>query len=144
MGDAETVEARLVERELELVAREAELNRREAAVRRAEELREDDEVRLSLLARREREVEQMREALDAQRARLDEVRVEYESRREVMRKRTVELEAERDKLRQELARVQAEGMVSDEPLAELAGAVPAVEVGTDWWSKQLGTPLEAA
>jgi chromosome segregation ATPase len=144
MGDAEMVEARLVERELELVAREAELNRREAAVRRAEELREDDDVRLSLLARREREVEQMREALEAQRARLDEVRAEYESRREVMRKRTVELEGERDRLRQELARVQAEGMVSEEPLAELAAAAPAVEVGSDWWSKQLGTPLEAA
>jgi hypothetical protein len=145
MADVEIVEARLVERELELVAREAELNRREAAVRRAEELREDDDVRLSLLARREREVEQMREALDAQRARLDEVRAEYESRREVLRRRTVELEAERDRLRQELARVQAEGLArEEEPLVEVALAGPAVEVGTDWWSKQLGTPLEAA
>jgi chromosome segregation ATPase len=144
MADVEIVEARLVERELELVAREAELTRREAAVRRAEELREDDEVRLSLLARREREVEQMREALDAQRARLDEVRAEYESRREVMRKRTVELEGERDRLRQELARVQAEGMGCEEQLAGAAAALPTVEVGADWWSKQLGTPLEAA
>jgi uncharacterized protein involved in exopolysaccharide biosynthesis len=144
MADVEIVEARLVERELELVAREAELNRREAAVRRAEELREDDDVRLSLLARREREVEQMREALDAQRARLDEVRAEYEARREVMRKRTVELEAERDRLRQELARVQAEGMVREELPVELAVAAPTVEAGPDWWSKQLGTPLEAA
>ena len=147
MADVEIVEARLVERELELVAREAELNRREAAVRRAEELREDDEVRLSLLERREREVEQMRDALEAQRARLDEVRAEYESRREVMRKRTVELEAERDRLRQELARAQAEGMVREEPelFGELgAAAAPTVEVGPDWWSKQLGRPLEAA
>jgi multidrug resistance efflux pump len=145
MAEVEIVEAGLVERELELVAREAELNRREATVRRAEELREDDEVRLSLLERREREVDQMRDALDAQRARLDEVRAEYESRREVLRKRTVELEGERDRLRHELARVQAEGIVREqpEPLAE-AAAVAAVEVGTDWWSKQLGTPLEAA
>jgi hypothetical protein len=84
----------------------------------------------------------MREALEAQRDRLDEVRAEYESRREVLRTRTIELEAERDRLRQELARVQAAELVREQALAEEAQAP--VEVGTDWWSKQLGKPLEAA
>ena len=144
MTEVEAAEAGLVERELELVAREAELNRREAAVRRAEELREDDGFRVSLLERREREVEQMREALEAQRARLDEVRAEYESRRDVLRKRTVELEAERDRLRQELARVQAEGIARETDAVAAPAVQPVVEVSSDWWSKQLGTPLEAA
>ena len=145
MASTGIAEAQLVERELELVAREAELNRREAAVRRAEELREDDDVRISLLERREREVEQMREALEAQRARLDEVRHEYESRRETLRQRTVELEAERDRIREEQARVLAVSLerAAVSPVAEVT-AVPTIEVGPDWWSKQLGTPLEAA
>jgi chromosome segregation ATPase len=146
-AEADSAAENLAERERELDAREAELNRREASVRRAEELREDDEVRISLLERREREVEQMREALEAQRARLDEVRAEYEARRETLRKRTVELEAERDKLRGQNARAVAadleteltEDMRLTEPPAQ-----PAVEVGPDWWSKQLGSPLEAA
>lgn len=145
--EADPAAQNLAERERELDAREAELNRREAAVLRAEELREDDEVRISLLERREREVEQMRDALEAQRARLDEVRAEYETRRETLRKRTVELESERDELRRQNARAVAadleteitEDMRPPEPPAE-----PTVEVGPDWWSKQLGTPLEAA
>jgi len=143
MADVETGEAGLVERELELVAREAELNRREAAIRRAEELREDDAFRIAMLERREREVEQMREALDAQRDRLDDVRAEYESRREVLRRRTSELEAERDRLRRELARLQAAELVREQAVAE-ESSQPLVEVGPDWWSKQLGKPLEAA
>ena len=137
----------LAERERELDAREADLHRREAVVMRAEELREDDEVRISLLERREREVEQMREALEAQRARLDEVRAEYETRRETLRKRTVELEAERDKLRGQNARAVAadlETEVTEDMRPPEPPAPPAVEVGPDWWSKQLGSPLEAA
>jgi len=141
LGNTDIAVENLVDRELELVAREAELNRREAAVRRAEELREDDAVRISMLERREREVEQMREALEAQRARLDEVRTEYEARRDVMRRRTVELEAERDKYRELAARILA-GQIED-PEAALVPE-PTIEVGPDWWSKQLGTPLEAA
>jgi len=140
MGSIETDVANLVERELELVAREAELNRREAAVRRAEELHEGDALRLTFLDRRERELDQMRDALDAQRARLDEVRAEYETRRDVMRQRTLELEAERDKLRELQARLHASDI--EDPDAALA-EVP-VEVGPDWWARQLGKPLEAA
>jgi hypothetical protein len=141
MGSIETDVANLVDRELELIAREAELNRRESAIRRAEELREGDALRLTFLDRREREVEQMREALDAQRERLDEVRAEYETRRDVMRTRTLELEAERDKLRELQARLR--GSDVEDVDAELAAAPP-VEVGPDWWARQLGKPLEAA
>ena len=149
MSTAETDAAaqNLAERERELDAREADLYRREAVVMRAEELREDDEVRISLLERREREVEQMREALEAQRARLDEVRAEYETRRETLRKRTVELEAERDKLRGQNARAVAadlETEVTEDMRPPEAPAPATVEVGPDWWSKQLGSPLEAA
>jgi len=146
-AEADSAAENLAERERELDVREAELNRREAVVMRAEELREDDAVRISLLERREREVEQMREALEAQRARLDEVRAEYEARRETLRKRTVELEAERDKLRGESARavaaeLEAEGTEDMRPPAPPAEST--VEVGSDWWSKQLGSPLESA
>jgi hypothetical protein len=146
-AEADAAAENLADRERELDAREADLNRREAAVRRAEELREDDEVRISLLERREREVEQMREALEAQRARLDEVRAEYEARRETLRKRTVELEAERDKLRGQNARAVAtdlETEVTEDMRPPAPPEQPAVEVGPDWWSKQLGSPLEAA
>jgi chromosome segregation ATPase len=146
-AEADAAAENLAERERELDAREAELNRREAAVRRAEELREDDDVRISLLERREREVEQMREALEAQRARLDEVRAEYEARRETLRKRTVELEAERDKLRGQNARAVAaelENELTEDMRLQEPPAQPPVEVGADWWSKQLGSPLEAA
>jgi chromosome segregation ATPase len=145
--EADAAAGNLAERKRELDAREADLNRREAAVRRAEELREDDEVRISLLERREREVEQMREALEAQRARLDDVRAEYEARRETLRRRTVELEAERDKLRGQNARAVAadlETEVTEDMRPPEPPAQPAVEVGPDWWSKQLGSPLEAA
>jgi hypothetical protein len=145
-AEADSAADDLAERERELDAREVELNRREAAVMRAEELREDDVVRISLLERREREVEQMREALEAQRARLDEVRIEYEARRETLRRRTVELEAERDKLRGEAARAVAADLESEvtEDMRPSKAAQPTVEVGPDWWSKQLGSPLEAA
>jgi hypothetical protein len=145
-AEADSAADDLAERERELDAREVELNRREAAVMRAEELREDDVVRISLLERREREVEQMREALEAQRARLDEVRIEYEARRETLRRRTVELEAERDKLRGEAARAVAADLESEvtEDMRPSKPAQPTVEVGPDWWSKQLGSPLEAA
>lgn len=145
-ADTDPAASSHAERERRLLAREAAVARREEAVRRAEELREDDEVRISLLARREREVEQLHEALEAQRARLDEVRSEYEARRDTMRRRSVELEAERDKLRERNARelaVELENLqlTGDAPSAQPA---PSAEAGADWWSKQLGTPLEAA
>jgi multidrug resistance efflux pump len=141
MDTPETDVANLVERELDLVAREAELNRRETAVRRAEELREGDALRLTFLDRRERELDQMREALEAQRGRLDEVRAEYEERRDVLRRRTLELEAERDKLRELQARLRADHIEDGD--AALAAVSP-VEAGPDWWAHQLGKPLEAA
>jgi hypothetical protein len=113
----------LAEHELELAAREAELNRREAAVRRAEETRA--------------------EADEAQRVRLDEVVAEYESRRELLKQRTIEVEAERDRLRDQEARLVAANL----PRVEMTEDTPPpkkIEAGADWWSKQLGAPLEAA
>ena len=100
----------LAEYELELAAREAELNRREASVRRAEESRAEADERSAALDRRERELEQVLEAVEAQRVRLDEVVAEYESRRETLKLRTHEVEAARDRLRDEQARVVAASM----------------------------------
>src|SRR5581483_5383593 len=50
-----------------VILRENELLRREAAVRHAEELLEDETMRRAQLEQRERELEQLRDALDAQR-----------------------------------------------------------------------------
>jgi chromosome segregation ATPase len=133
----------LAEYELELAAREAELNRREATVRRAEESRAEADERSAALDRRDRELERVLEAVETQRVRLDEVVAEYESRRETLKLRTREVEAERDRLRQEQARLVAASMGGDE-MTEDAPPPKKVEVGADWWSKQLGTPLEAA
>jgi chromosome segregation ATPase len=133
----------LAEYELELAAREAELNRREAAVRRAEESRAEADERSAALDRRERELEQVLEAVQAQRVRLDDVVAEYESRREALKLRTLEVETARDRLRDEQARVIAASMGREE-MTEDAPPPKKVEVGADWWSKQLGTPLEAA
>jgi cytochrome c-type biogenesis protein CcmH/NrfG len=85
----------------------------------------------------------MLEAIKTQRERLDAVVAEYESRRETLKQRTVEVEAERDRLRVEEARLVAARMQSEE-MTEDAPPPKKVEVGADWWSKQLGTPLEAA
>ena len=85
----------------------------------------------------------MLEAVEAQRVRLDEVVAEYESRRETLKLRTHEVEAERDRLRDEQARVIA-ASIGREEMTEDAPPPKKVEVGADWWSKQLGTPLEAA
>jgi peptidoglycan hydrolase CwlO-like protein len=112
-------------------------------VRRAEESRAEADERSAALDRRDRELERVLEAVETQRARLDEVVAEYESRRETLKLRTHEVEAERDRLRQEQARLVAASMGGDE-MTEDAPPPKKVEVGADWWSKQLGTPLEAA
>jgi chromosome segregation ATPase len=129
--------------ELELAAREAELNRREAAVRRKEESRSEADGRTAELNRRERDLEQMLEAVEAQRVRLDQVVAEYETRREALKVRTSEVEAERDELRHEQARLVAANLGRDE-LTEDTPPPKKIEVGADWWTKQLGAPLEAA
>ncbi len=85
----------------------------------------------------------MLEAVEAQRLRLDQVVVEYESRREALKVRTSEVEAERDQLRHEQARLVAANLGRDE-LTEDAPPPKKIEVGADWWTKQLGAPLEAA
>ena len=114
MAVQEVSPSTLAEYELELAAREAELNRREAALRRAQESRGDADERTAVLDRREIELE-----------------------------RTLEVEAERDRLRDEQARAVAAGMRSEE-LTEDAPPPKKIEAGTDWWSQQLGKPLEAA
>jgi len=149
----------LTERELELAVREAELNRREATLRRAAEARAEEEgsptrassalhaepeTRNGAVTRRERELEQMLEAVDAQRGRLEAVRLEYESR---MR----EVEAERDRLRDEQARLVTASLELEERERAAAAQEAANEAApaerppdAEWWSKQLGRPLEAA
>ena len=170
------------ERELDLALREAELNRRESALRRAEMERTpppvpernelDDELieRLAAVERRERELGQTVEAVEAQRQRLEEVRAEYEERRDALTQRARELEAERAKLREEQARLVTKSIELDEVTAALRAepkpALPPVSPAPqakaaadafkdptpgapgspidDWWAKQLGKPLEAA
>jgi hypothetical protein len=83
------------------------------------------------------------EAVETQRVRLDEVVQEYEARRETLKQRTLEVEAERDRLRDEQARV-VEAVMRGEELTEDAPPPKKIEAGTDWWSQQLGKPLEAA
>jgi chromosome segregation ATPase len=186
-----TSQQSLVERELELALREAELNRREATLRRAEEahgnpfpaevalerggdLETELAERLDMVERRERELQRMVEAVDAQRLRLEEVRAEYEERRDALTRRTREVEEELALIREERARLEAGALEpadaaepeSEEPLlaATLAAldAVPAEPVKPsldaftapearaprskidEWWAKQLGSPLEAA
>ena len=112
-------------------------------MRRAEESRAEADERSAALDRREHDLERMLEAIEAQRVRLDEVVAEYESRRELLKLRTSEVEAERDRLRDEQARLVAASLGRDE-MTEDTPPPKKVEVGADWWSKQLGTPLEAA
>ena len=85
----------------------------------------------------------MLEAVEAQRVRLDQVVAEYESRREALRLRASEVEAERDRLRVEQARLVTASLGRDE-LTEDTPPPKKIEVGADWWTKQLGAPLEAA
>jgi len=156
----------LTERELELAVREAELNRREATLRRAAEARAEEEgsptrassalhaepeTRNGAVTRRERELEQMLEAVDAQRGRLEAVRLEYESRREALAERMREVEAERDRLRDEQARLVTASLELEERERAAAAQEAANEAApaerppdAEWWSKQLGRPLEAA
>jgi chromosome segregation ATPase len=169
-------ESTLAERDMALVLREAELNRREAALRRVEELaaadegsqalassklQEELEAALSEVDRRDRELEQAVDAVEAQRARLESVRAEYEERRDALVARTREVEAERNRLREERAQLVCASLDLEDrersaglgvPPAAPASITPhAVEPArpqepsdADWWSKQLGSPLEAA
>ena len=111
-------------------------------------------------------------AVDSQRERLESVRAEYESRRKALAARTREVEQERDRLRDEQAqlvcaslelekleqtvasRVQRSAPVPEpaparEVVAHKSIAQASIAQGpgpddTDWWSKQVGSPLEAA
>ena len=67
-----------------------------------------------------------------------------EERREALKVRTSEVEAERDRLRDEQARLVTASLVGREELTEDTPPPKKVEVGPDWWTKQLGAPLEAA
>jgi hypothetical protein len=156
-----------------LVLREAELNRREAALRRVEELAAADdgsrarasstlqaelEARLAEVERRDRELEKAVDAVEAQRDRLESVRCEYEERRDALVERTREVEAERNRLREERAQLVCASLDLEdrERSAGLGGppaappslvpepARPQLPSDADWWSKQLGSPLEAA
>ena len=68
---------------------------------------------------------------------------EYESRREALKVRTLEVEAERDRLRVQEARLVAASLQEVE-MTEDTPPPKKIEAGADWWSKQLGAPLEAA
>lgn len=176
-----TTQPSIAERELELALREAELNRREAAVRRAEldrelpeppvsnrhaELELDLAARVAGVERRERELARTVEAVEAQRQRLEDVRVEYETRRDALSQRTREVEAELTRLREEQARLASAAIVeapveSEPPATRVVEADPVPKTRDalkepappappgpptidDWWAKQLGSPLEAA
>ena len=113
------------------------------------------------------------EAVEAQRERLEEVRGEYELRRDALGARTREVERERNRLRDEQAQLvcasleleeaEQSGDVSVRPAApahvcavehEPEPVSPPVQESpvrenqersdVDWWSRQLGSPLEAA
>src|SRR3954447_1126389 len=149
------------ERELALTMREAEIARREHELDsprggdpRARELA----LREAEVARREREVELSRDALDAQRARLDAVRGEYEARRDTITTRARELDAERERLRDRSAALVATGIEIEQreravasaeaALVERLPASPApidpTDEGGDWWAKQLHGTAAAA
>lgn len=165
-------ESTLAERDMALVLREVELNRRESALRRAEEALVEEpspaagsfaleaalEARLAEVELRDRELQGAVEAVESQRARLEEVRQEYESRLDALIVRTREVELERNRLRDEQAQLVCASLALEEreQAVETAttGAITPVEVtvhdvtperaDTDWWSRQLGSPLEAA
>ena len=93
------------------------------------------------LKRRERRLEQMLEAIEAQRERLVAVREEYEQRRAELMERSRELEVARNRLRAREAELTGQepptgngSSASDEDAPRLR-AEDAV-----WWSQQLGGP----
>ena len=150
-------------REVELVVWEADLNRREAALRRAEESHSgEDELarRLEWAERNERELEEMLATVQAQRERLESVRIQYEERCAALAEQTREvaaereqLQAERDRLRDERvqlvqASIEAERVSARRPEPALAPVLAAVHSDADpdvrWWSLQLGFPLTGA
>jgi peptidoglycan hydrolase CwlO-like protein len=161
-------ESTLAQRDMELVLREAELNRREAALRRVGEARAEDEgslarassglheeleARLAEVERRERDLAAAVQAVESQRERLEAVRAEYESRREALAERTREVANERTRLRDEQAKLVCASLELEQ--REQQAPAPSEVVAHDalpqepqndaaWWSKQLGSPLEAA
>ncbi|HKI91587.1 MAG TPA: hypothetical protein VJ986_04755 [Gaiellaceae bacterium] len=94
---------------------------------------------------RERRLEQMLAAVEAQRERLVVVREEYEHRREELMARARELELARDRLRAREAELslqeQQTGGGTPSP-----GREPRLRSDDDahWWSHQLGSPFDAA
>jgi anti-sigma factor RsiW len=95
--------------------REAELDRREAVLRQEAE-------------QRERALERALDAVEAQRARLAEVRAEYEARRETLAARSREVEAERDKLRSERVRLLGTSIELEDRARDGAGVAPPAPV----------------
>jgi chromosome segregation ATPase len=148
-----------------LAAREADLERREAALRLAEEERAAQNVafalatsvqtelesRLQDVEARERELVQTRAAVESQRRQLATVQAEYEARKEALAERTREVAAERRRLHEEEARIismrldlERRFQQIDDPASLRQPRAPMPATERDWWSKQLGTPLEPA
>ena len=71
------------------------------------------------------------------------MREEYESRRETLKERTLEVEAARDRLPSRAGASDRVGIEADE-VTEDTPPPKKIEAGSDWWSQQLGKPLEAA
>lgn len=124
--------------------------------------------------RRGRELQMAVEAVEAQRERLESVTREYEQRRDALAERTREIDDERNRLRDEQAQLVCASLALEErdrpvevgarPAAVASAAITPTETAsppqpgpepfaapqvqersdTDWWSKQLGSPLEAA
>ena len=152
---------------------EARANYEGSRARGPSTLEEALEARLAEVDRREREMQMALEAVGAQRERLEEVRGEYELRRDALAARTREVERERNRLRDEQAQLvcasleleEAEQSVAVTVRSAAPASVRAVEhepepvaapvqenpvpenqerSDVDWWSRQLGSPLEAA
>jgi hypothetical protein len=159
----------LVLREAELNRREAALRRVEelaaaddgSRTHASSTLLAELEAQLAEVERRERELEKAVDAVEAQRDRLESIRGEYEERRDALVQRTREVEAERNRLREERAQLVCASLDLEdrERSAGLGGppaapaslvapiavpAAPQLPSDADWWSKQLGSPLEAA
>jgi chromosome segregation ATPase len=139
-----------------LSRRSAEFERRHAVGLEAELAH-----RLAEVERREREVALEREALQAQRERLDAVRLEYESRREAIAARARELDSDRERLRNDRAQLVAEELEIEQRERAVASAAAALveqpspssappapvdptDEGGDWWAKQLHGAAAAA
>jgi len=109
------------------------------------------DVRLQDIELRERELAQARAAFESQREQLEAVQAEYEARREALAERDREVEATLVRLRDERARLvtlsmELESRLDGAPPGRISppvrAAMPISE--REWWSKQLGTPLEPA